>query len=476
MTDEQKAAIQWVEDGPFQPKDAPVKENKSRLEQLGEDIDSGKVDISRNGSKRLDLSDVDWNKWLLAGGSGLIAHSIASSLADKIRSKRGEKKSLWRDILADIMPIGAGAAGAYGGYVLGDKMKTAGCYEKTAQEATPGKYGPITGSWDKSKQVADADKDENAPWDPKAIGIGAASIPAAAIGLYGGLKNINYLRNTLGAIKADGGQDLDLSKDLDARRYRAARVQNDARTRMLKELSEREVSEAKAQRAAFEAAEAQRRREFDARKAKFDASENNRRREFHEAERRRQQQVTAENSKAFKEYLERVKTVARGNRAMAQSYLDRLPVSALTGKPIQPPKYATPPAKPVKTKFSPGKFVGKELGETFVPREYPGYAPSAELEAMRRQVPPAPKGANTPASLRSRFAANRAVKGGAGILAALGSILAGTVATKSLKDTYDRRDAAQKILGQYGPKEDDTIDFSGLEQLRKSTPSDGSKK
>lgn len=69
--------------------------------------------------------DIDWLRLALATGGGLIAHSVASSIFDNKTDEEKRRESIWSKLLSSIIPIGAGALGAYGGYRIGQSMKTA---------------------------------------------------------------------------------------------------------------------------------------------------------------------------------------------------------------------------------------------------------------------------------------------------------------------------------------------------------------
>ena len=63
-----------------------------------------------------------WVNYALAGGSGLLAHTIASNLFDDKTEEEKKKESLWMKVVRNLLPIGAGAAAAYGGYRLGEGL------------------------------------------------------------------------------------------------------------------------------------------------------------------------------------------------------------------------------------------------------------------------------------------------------------------------------------------------------------------
>lgn len=79
------------------------------------------------------------NKWLqlaLAGGGGLLAHSLVSSMLDNDDEEDAKKESVWRKLLRIIAPLGAGVAGAYGGYLLGKEAQ----YNANPQKRPAGLY------------------------------------------------------------------------------------------------------------------------------------------------------------------------------------------------------------------------------------------------------------------------------------------------------------------------------------------------
>ena len=63
----------------------------------------------------------NWLPLALSGGGALLAHSVASSLFDKSEEER-RKESIWSKLLGTLIPLGVGAAGAYGGYRLGEVL------------------------------------------------------------------------------------------------------------------------------------------------------------------------------------------------------------------------------------------------------------------------------------------------------------------------------------------------------------------
>ena len=62
-----------------------------------------------------------WIPWALGGGGALLSHAIASSLFDDSEEDK-RKESLWMRLLRTLIPLGVGAAGAYGGYRLGESL------------------------------------------------------------------------------------------------------------------------------------------------------------------------------------------------------------------------------------------------------------------------------------------------------------------------------------------------------------------
>lgn len=63
----------------------------------------------------------NWLPLALSGGGALLAHSVASSLFDKSEEEK-RKESIWSKLLGTLIPLGVGAAGAYGGYRLGEVL------------------------------------------------------------------------------------------------------------------------------------------------------------------------------------------------------------------------------------------------------------------------------------------------------------------------------------------------------------------
>ena len=78
----------------------------------------------KNGGKMPPSSDSDWAKWITATGGGLLGYSLASSFLDDKTYEEKRKESVWSKVLRELASIGVGAAGAYGGYLLGKKAAT----------------------------------------------------------------------------------------------------------------------------------------------------------------------------------------------------------------------------------------------------------------------------------------------------------------------------------------------------------------
>lgn len=78
----------------------------------------------------------DWMPWVLGGGGALLAHSLASSIMEPSDDEK-RKESVWMRLLRTLVPIGVGAAGAYGGYALGESMKSAADNKETKQVKIP---------------------------------------------------------------------------------------------------------------------------------------------------------------------------------------------------------------------------------------------------------------------------------------------------------------------------------------------------
>lgn len=73
---------------------------------------------------------MDWLPWVMGGGGALLAHSLASSLFGGSDEDR-RKQSVWSRLLSALVPLGVGALGAYGGYALGNSLKTASAKKKS---------------------------------------------------------------------------------------------------------------------------------------------------------------------------------------------------------------------------------------------------------------------------------------------------------------------------------------------------------
>lgn len=72
----------------------------------------------KNGGEG-DVSYENILPWLMAGGLGLIGHSVAAPFFDDDEDK---KQSVWRKLLGTLIPLGVGGLGAYGGYALGKSL------------------------------------------------------------------------------------------------------------------------------------------------------------------------------------------------------------------------------------------------------------------------------------------------------------------------------------------------------------------
>lgn len=119
----------------------PVKKDWGKVDIAAALRDQGDKEVVPDNSKKEDGNGVDWLPWISAGGTGLIAHAIASSIFDD--DDKEKNKSVWYRLLKTLIPLGAGAAGAYGGYRLADSMKmaqdtSAGGDDFDSIEVTPG--------------------------------------------------------------------------------------------------------------------------------------------------------------------------------------------------------------------------------------------------------------------------------------------------------------------------------------------------
>ena len=68
-----------------------------------------------------DGGDMDWVPWATGASGFLLAHTIASSLLEKSEEEK-RKSSKMGNMISSILPYLIGAAGAYGGYALGDSI------------------------------------------------------------------------------------------------------------------------------------------------------------------------------------------------------------------------------------------------------------------------------------------------------------------------------------------------------------------
>lgn len=83
----------------------------------------GKV-LRRGNVDRANSDNMDWLPWVMGGSGALLAHSLASAIVDGDGSTK-QKESAWERLVKTLIPLGIGAAGAYGGYQLGESLKTA---------------------------------------------------------------------------------------------------------------------------------------------------------------------------------------------------------------------------------------------------------------------------------------------------------------------------------------------------------------
>jgi hypothetical protein len=102
------------------PKTAPV------VAEDVKSIDDAAALAAAKREKSKNEFNPDWLRLALAAGGGLISHSLASSLFDGKTEEEKRRQSIWTKLLSAIVPIGAAGLGAWGGYVLGDKMKKVG--------------------------------------------------------------------------------------------------------------------------------------------------------------------------------------------------------------------------------------------------------------------------------------------------------------------------------------------------------------
>lgn len=83
-----------------------------------------------------DGSSLDWTSLLTGGGAAMLGHSIASSMFDDDDVSK-KNNSLWYKVLKKLIPIGVGAAGAYGGYRLGKMIKSSQVTEMPKTNSVP---------------------------------------------------------------------------------------------------------------------------------------------------------------------------------------------------------------------------------------------------------------------------------------------------------------------------------------------------
>lgn len=89
--------------------------------------------------------DGDWSKWIGATGGGLLGYSIMSSILDKTDDEK-RKESVWMRVLRELANLGVGAAGAYGGYLLGKNAAATTNATKAVSAPVVGK--PADPLWD----------------------------------------------------------------------------------------------------------------------------------------------------------------------------------------------------------------------------------------------------------------------------------------------------------------------------------------
>lgn len=106
--------------------------------------------------------------WLMAGGAGLIGHTVASSLMD---GERKRKKTAWEKLVDVLVPMGVAGVGGYGGYLLGKSLGS----EKAAQA----KLKPAI------DMNAEREKHES-PWANAIWGASTGAIPLFGTGAWAG--------------------------------------------------------------------------------------------------------------------------------------------------------------------------------------------------------------------------------------------------------------------------------------------------
>ena len=106
--------------------------------------------VKPTGSKVVPLANrknpgtgADWMQWALAGGGGVLAYNLAKSLIGDLPEKKN--KSVWEKVLAHLIPLGAGAVGALGGYALGEPGQKKAASVKAAQETNVNQFTVLNG-------------------------------------------------------------------------------------------------------------------------------------------------------------------------------------------------------------------------------------------------------------------------------------------------------------------------------------------
>ena len=115
---------------------APGKSDKPRKITPQEAISAAET-VQKVGPEKKEnsnpLQDIDWTQLALAGGGGLLARAIASSMFDGKTDEEKRRESIWMKLLSSMIPIGAAALGTYGGYRLGQHLKSAEANDNNSQ-------------------------------------------------------------------------------------------------------------------------------------------------------------------------------------------------------------------------------------------------------------------------------------------------------------------------------------------------------
>lgn len=85
---------------------------------------SAEKEALRLADEASNRSNVNWTDFVAPVGGGLLGYNLVSSLLDKPEDEK-RKESVWSKALRELASIGAGAAGAYGGYLLSKKAQAA---------------------------------------------------------------------------------------------------------------------------------------------------------------------------------------------------------------------------------------------------------------------------------------------------------------------------------------------------------------